>query len=256
MPRMPRVSMQGPSGVGTLLEGKKDGKPVIQVKFDDGDTYYITKTNDTVPSYIQNGTFFVKLSSGKNKIESMRPISGTLRGKVKNFVAKEGEQPVPRTRVGNYGPYEVFSVILSITKPEKYNGMEVYLEMPFKFTPVMVDGTEVTAIPASKSKSVELLDNFVMATKATSKSHIPYSDNPLPTLEKYILRADAEFEWTMKDGWVAAILPPDLNEDFSNTTPVFADESTTDFGEPEEAEDFAPESSNEEETADWNSVSD
>ena len=270
MPRMPRISTRGPSGVATLLEGKKNDnqgrkRPVVQVKFEDGSTYYVYKTKDTVPSYVQNGTFFVSLNQSKNKIESMRPVSGTMRGKVKNFVAREGEQPVPRTRQGQYGPYEVFSVILQVTKPEKYAGMEVYLEMPFKFvsTTVTVNGEnhEVLAIPISKSKSVEMLDNFVLATKATAKQHIPYSDNPLPTMEKRILRAEAEFDWTMKDGWVSDILPPDLNEDFGSTP---AEESTTDFSEPEEAEefveDFETETPSEEfgddEAPDWGSVED
>ena len=94
---MPRISNRGPQGVAKLTEGVKNGKSFIQVAFEEGGKFYIAKTKDTCPPYVQNGVFFVSLSPDKKEIKNMRPLSGDFVGKVTSFVAREGEQPVPQT---------------------------------------------------------------------------------------------------------------------------------------------------------------
>ena len=90
--------------------------------------------------------------------------------------------------------------------------MEIYQQLHYRFMPAQVEVKgvmrEVAAIPVSKSKAVEQLDNFIMATKAVVDGPIPYSDNILPTLQKRILRKEAEFKFIMKDGWINNIIPP------------------------------------------------
>lgn len=86
MPRMPRVSTRGPSGVATVQLGKKDGNNVAKVIFEEGDTFYIQVAKNTVPPYLQKGQFFVQLGKDRRTITSMRPLSGQMKGKVKNFV--------------------------------------------------------------------------------------------------------------------------------------------------------------------------
>lgn len=289
MSNMPRVDTRGPSGLALVKLGKTgSGKSAVMVGFLDedgsvGDKYTIIKSGDNVPEYVQPGKFFVSLSSDRKKITGMKPISGSFSGHIKNFIAKEGEKPTPKTRAGQYGPYEVFASIIEILKPEKYAGMNVYLELPYKFVPTMKkfgnEMKEIAGIPISKSASVGMLEDYILATKAADVGPIPYSDNVLPTLQKRILRQDAEFEFVMKNGWVSAINPPDVNEgqtedeneDWGDTTkkePAKVEEPTkkppkkpvvedgvTDWGDPDEVDaKETDEDDDKEEDVPWDDV--
>lgn len=216
--RMTRVSTTGPRGLASCKTGKKNGKTFVRVTFeDDNKSYDIRKTSDNVPEYYLDGKFVVKLSPDKSKIDSMSPYSGQFEGMVKEFVHRENELPAPQTNTKAKWPYEYFAVLIEITSPEKYAGMVVYIQLHYRFEPADFEWkgkqVEIAAIPISKARSVEMLDNFIMATKAVAKGPIPYSDNILPYLQKRIMRESAKFTFTMKDGWIDHILPPDMNED-------------------------------------------
>lgn len=277
--KMPRVSTKGPQGIAALTEGKKGNKTFVRVAFEEsGDKYFIAKTKDNCPDYVQNGTFYVNLSPDKKSINSMRAVSGQFRGKCTEFVSRKDEPPVPNTKTiqSSRGTFEVvqFGVIITITKG-KYKGMDYFLSLNYDFVPAMVEypsgsGTmrEVAGLRKSKSRYVEMLDNFIMATKAVVKSPIPWSDNILPTMQKRVLQADAEFDFIVKDGWISTIIPPDLNEDVeaedwgdeAETVPQEEDVSVPqdDWGDPDE-EDFDDgdtETSGDDSDAPWDEVED
>lgn len=250
----PRVGRGGPKGIATVSLGKMNGKKAVRVDYDDDKAYTVLASN--CPDYVQEGKFFVVMSAQKDEIQRMSPVNGQFTGKVSQFMAQEGKPPVPKTRSyqnKDWKPYQYFAVFVEVTDPERYKGMEVYIELRYHFGEAQeeINGTmrRVAAITNLRSPNTGTLEEFLDATGVWEHGPIKYSDNILPILQKRILTNDREFGLILKDGWLQYFIIPDentleVNDDWgddsegfdADDTPLEVEDSGSGWGEPDEEE--------------------
>ena len=252
---LPEVKSTVLKGQATVKTGSMKDKKVFGVTFSDKPDVTHTILAKNAPSYAVAGEFYVKLSSDKSKIESMSPQRGKFRVVVDSFPAREGEQPTPYTVVNQKynSSSEKFNVLLKIVS-EKYNGMPILLILPYYWfdeAEAEVGGVMRSVVglkvPKKPSPGHKQLKAFLSASGALKFGHIKWSDNILPTLQKYILRAATEFVVRLENGFVDTIEWDDddsqTDSDFVEQTPEPAkkvakkpavDDDVTDWGEPEE----------------------
>lgn len=258
--RPPRVSNSGVYGKALVKLGKKGDKKAVLIKFDEGDSFVLNPSK--CPKYVQSGQFVVSLTPEKDGIRGMRPINGQFKGRVSKFLSQEGKPPIPRTKdvtfKGESYSYQYFTVLIEITSPSKYKGMEVVFMPRYHFGEALetVNGEprRVTAITKLRSKYTAMLDEFLTATGAWDKGPIPYSDNILPTLQKRIQVSNKEFGFVLKDGWIQYIIIPDANELESNDD--WNDESSDEDDQKDEQLEFnfnASDSDDDDEDFGWGS---
>ncbi|MHA2220154.1 MAG: hypothetical protein ACXACY_30095 [Candidatus Hodarchaeales archaeon] len=166
-----------------------------------------------VPRSLKPGNWFVQLHTKKKLINDWKPIKGLYEAKVKEFSARENEPPRPKTydRTTPEGhPYQVqdFTVILEILSKDA-KGATITYNVPFKFDYDEEDYKEKTRRTlqiAGRGKRSDALEEFLRIT-GVFNSVLPYKDNPLPLLQKAILKEDRKFNVQIEKGWVSAIYP-------------------------------------------------
>jgi len=194
---------KGASGVAKVMLSKTGN--TAKVIFKDGETFTV-KTSEC-PDNLKAGVWHVQMTGDESGIFSFRPVNAVVKGKVSKFVSGENEPPTPKTSKGKF-PFEYFVVILEITEPEKFSGIEVPFVLRYKFDAVEDDsGNKVTGIKGGKYG--DLLDEFLMLTGAWDRGAMKFKSNVLPDLEKRILHAGKTFGFIMKDGYVDSLYSED-----------------------------------------------
>jgi hypothetical protein len=170
-------------------------------------SYVLEKEN--CPETVREGTFIVNLAGDGKKMHSIRPINGVDKFKVKEFMAQKDKEPAPKTHEGKFGPYQTFAVTFEIVEGPRA-GMTVPGSYPFDFVQDHDDvpGKGVQEVLGVKKKSKspgndrlwELLD-----VSGAGKHQVPYKENPLPTLQKIMLREAKVFSGSYKDGWMTSL---------------------------------------------------
>ena len=136
------------------------------------------------------------------------PASGEFDAKLDKFVAKEGEQPVPETRKGKKGKdYQTFAVLIQITTGP-WKGANYFYQMYPNFGK---DEDGNLAISGSGSGSDALFD-FMEAVGVVNYT-IPFSENPLPEIQKLALEENRDFRIIVAKGWIDRIVAPLGEED-------------------------------------------
>lgn len=136
------------------------------------------------------------------------PANGEFDAKLDKFVAKEGEQPVPESRPGKKGkPYKVFAVLLQITSGP-WAGCNCWYQMYPNFGK---DEAGMLAVSGEGTGSDALYD-FMEATGVTDHE-IPFSENPLPEIQRLALAENRNFRIIIVKGWVDRIIAPLGDED-------------------------------------------
>jgi hypothetical protein len=178
---------------------------------------YILEKEDC-PDYIRKGKFMVNLSSNGKKMYGIHPITGIAKFKVKEFVAGRDQkgnplEPAPKTHPGTqYGPYQTFSVIFEISEGEN-KGMQMIGSFPFEFIEdhEEVDGKIQSVLGAKRKKNSPRNDLFwdLMKVTGIDRKTLPYKENPLPMLQKHMLKEDRTFTGAYKDGWINSLFSED-----------------------------------------------
>jgi len=170
------------------------------------------------------GTYRVTMSKDGTKILSVRPPAGTYIMKFKNMGNKVADVPEPKIQRG--GPRQsrdgskhwiapdslIFVTIQEVLSDGKYQGLEVYNNVPYIFS--QVPGSNMTKLEASGKNELERVETYLrVAGFDLAKNDIPYSDNILPWLERYLQKNGRAFLGTLgENGFIStfADLPPEL----------------------------------------------
>lgn len=175
-----------------------------------------TLEKEDCPEYVKSGVFIVNLSGNGKKMYSIRPVTGIAKFRVKEFIAQKdpktgkAKEPEPKLHNGKYGPYMTFSVSFEIVEGEN-KGMIVPGSFPFDF----IEGQEEipgqglqSVLNVKKKKDSKYNDALWEFLKATgiAKITLPYKENPLPMLQRYILKENRVFSGAFKDGWMTSLI--------------------------------------------------
>lgn len=159
----------------------------------------VSKAN--APDNLFEGRHVLQLSEDKKSIKAFKPYSGQHPAKFQKFSAKEGEQPAPKTKSGEYGPYNVFYPIFEITDGP-YKGCNVSYQVAYKFQ----EGDDgLTEFAGTKGKFLEQLEEF-LDTVIGDFDPPKWSDNLLPLFQKMALRANRAVGIVFKRGFVATLV--------------------------------------------------
>lgn len=217
MYRPKRVSNFGTQGIA-LVKFTEDKRSVL-VKFTDENNekkFKISRKN--TPKGLFPGKWYLSVNREGDAITAYRPVVGNFSGQVVRFAAREGEKPAPKTvnvlprEKGQKGySYEAFTVIIRITSPKEYAGIEVPLFLHYNFLEAEEDGASVVGF-MSKGRHTDMLVEFTEVAGAWERGPMKWSDNILPALEKRILRAAKTFSFVMKNGFIETVYAEDALE--------------------------------------------
>lgn len=150
------------------------------------------------------------------------PASGEFDAKLDKFNAPEGQEPVAETKPGRKAgtSYKTFGVLIEITSGV-WKGAKYYYSLYPNFA---ADEDGNLAVSGTGSGSDALFD-FMEATGVAEQT-FPFSENPLPAIQRLAKELDRQFRIIVAKGWIDRIVAP-LNEE---------DAFETDFPEPELSE--------------------
>ena len=186
-----------------------------------GEDSFVIEMSDA-PENMPSGKWMLRINDD-NEVTDWRPLSGMYRGKTKGFVSKSDEEPAPQTKHVEYTDkggkahkydYQYFMVLIEITEGEA-KGAVLAHKLRYKFAEVKeeVGGKERSAVGIiGHGKYTEALEDYLSVSGGADKP-MPWSDNILPTLEKRILRADKEFAFVVKEGWINTFLDTGVDEE-------------------------------------------
>jgi len=195
----------------------------------------VTFKTGNFPDYISTvmggQEFMFTISDNKEKLFGLKPVMGMFRGKVVGFIGDGDNPPTPRTKSyqysGNIVEYQYFLANIVVTAPEEYAGC-VFTHM-LRYNYRMAEdekGRQVVGY-ASKGKHTEHLIEFDAVTGIWQFGPMPWSENILPAIEKRTLKADQEFQFSMKEGWINDVYPV-TNPPKSEVVDGFDDEELDD----------------------------
>lgn len=200
--------VRGASGVASVAFSPDGSKVKVTMKEDDKS--YIVPMDDC-PEEIRKGTWFITMSSDEKKVLGIRPANGIFKAKVQKFVAQEGQDPAPRTKVGPDWSYDFFLVLVELLD-ENVKGMTVPCMLRYHFGEADEDGKSVVAFTHPKSKYTPLVIEFCEVTGVWARGAMPFKDNILPLMEKRIMRENRTFQVVLKGGYVDSFLELDNAE--------------------------------------------
>lgn len=211
---MKRQSNESIGGLANILINP--GRKLVRVAFiatkdnPDPKTYDIPFAN--VPEYRATGLYRVRLSGNGEKLYSMTPAEGMYGVKVAKFASEENKPPVwlTKTGTGKNGVYTYFQflVFLEIISG-KETGMPVPAFLRYNFEADR-DDPKLAVFSHPKSKFTDQLEDFLTVSGVLpylENGKIPFSDNLLPSMEKYLLRYGKDFTVLMKEGYIDKFLP-------------------------------------------------
>ena len=225
-------------GVRGLASATKIGDDKLRVVFEDNKgTFLLTVGEDTLPEYFpfskmrKEGTINISATMNKEgtKILFANPASGEYEARFNKMVAPEGQEPVAETKPGTKGkPYKQFAVLIEIVGVKKsdgitstWKGANLYKPLYPNFAP---DEDGNLAISGGGSGSDTLYD-FLEAT-GVSNHNIPFSDNPLPEIQRIAQKENRTFKVILQKGWIDMIIPPMLDDAFELEDDFFEEKST------------------------------
>jgi len=189
----------GPKGPA-LVKTKKN---LIRVEFKDDKLgkHTIKRTEKTQQLF--DGRWIIQLNKDKNEVMSFHPYNGSFQGKVLKFACKDGEPPQFFQSGGQY-PDTMFTVILTITSPSKFKGIEVPYFLRHRFTEEQTSDGKIY-IGIGKGKHGDNLLKFLRLNNVESQGPMPWKTNPLPMVEKRVLHNDEEFGFAIENGYVSGV---------------------------------------------------
>lgn len=130
------------------------------------------------------------------------PSSGEYEARFNKMVSPEGQAPVAETKQGKKGTYKQFAVLIEITDGP-WKGTNYWKPYYPNFGK---DEAENLAVAGSGSGSDALFD-LLECTKVVNHE-IPFSENPLPEIQKIAQEEDARFKIIVQKGWIDMLVKP------------------------------------------------
>jgi hypothetical protein len=211
----PRVSQtfERIRGQAKVQLHKKTGD--AKILFREPKKEYLIKSEFVQADPVWPGMGMVEVSEDGRYFFAMRPWKGLFKARCTGIVAKEGEEPVPNVKSGNWGPYSTFTALFEILEG-KYQGAVYAMNLSYKF----VDAEGVAALPGERGKSqyTDKAEDFMYAVGAWDTA-IDYSDNILPEIDRRIKNAERGLMIAVKEGWIDQLIDvdeedPDQGEDW------------------------------------------
>jgi len=202
----PQSNEKGQRGVGSLV---KLSANKVRMDFDAAEPVGLEVSETTIPEILlkvinkmpDNAKVSIEctLDITGTKIMFARPLVGTFDFKLIKFYAPEGQQPVMETKVGKGGKaYRQFSAIVEILRK---TGAKSDLWKGARYNIFFFDSfgknEKGDLLVLSKGEASDFLSDFLDATGVGTHT-IPYSENPLPAIERIALEEEVVFSASVK----------------------------------------------------------
>ena len=180
----------------------------------------IVKEEDCHP-VAKVGTWSCNLSTNKDRIYNLRPITGVFPAKFKEFRARKDEQPTPQMAGGKF-PHLVFRPLFELTRPDVAGMVVEYqwgLSYNFQEFPNEEDGKPSIvgySKDIDKSTPTQALHEFMEVCGIWEKGPMAWQDNLLPKIQKRALDAAKSFLIHVENGYVKVLIA-DQSSAFSET---------------------------------------
>lgn len=180
------------------------------------------KVEDCLP-VAKTGVWAANLSTNKDKLFSLRPLSGMYDGKFKEFLAPKDEPPAPKMS-GGKPEYQhlIFNPLFVLTSPD-VEGMIVKYQwgLDYAFVDwVDAEGNHIVGYGKQLEKSTHMqkVDEFMTLTGIWDRGAMKWQENILPMMQKRALDADKPLRIIVKDSFVDTLMADqssnfDENED-------------------------------------------
>lgn len=211
MKLLPGVTERGPMGPANVaIKGRTLAVVMLDERNNETNDRYAF-TLDDLPKGAKppSGKYAVSVSADGQYLQGMRPLNGAVTVKVKHFAHKEGQPPQFKEDKGTrtnrksqtYTVNDLKFTVIGRILSEPYEELEVVLPIlaKRKLNGFVEDDEGMLAIQGD-SDAIRKTIMFMEAT-GVANTPIPFSDNPLPALEKAILNADREFLVVLQNGW-------------------------------------------------------
>jgi len=159
---------------------------------------------ENVPDNFGKGYHNVTISSDGNNVLSFFPAVGNYTVRLKEFAAKEGETPSPKTVTDKYGEKQVFTAILEIVDGE-YKGVTIPYRLQYNIADS--DGVMGYSKRIGRSPNVQALNSFLDCIGAFDYGELPYRENMLPIWMAAANKAKKKFSLYMDNGWPVKVTP-------------------------------------------------
>lgn len=191
---------KGARDVGKII---KVSDTKVRVEFEGGEVFPIEVSETTVPKILIDvlrnkkvGVSLpvdVTLDSTNTKILFVKPLTGTFDLKFIKFYAKENTPPVIETHTKGNNTYGSFSAVLEV---QNITGGKSTNWRGARFNVMFFDSfgqdEDGNLLVESKGEASDFLNDFMDAIGVGNHT-IPYSENPLPEIEKIALEESRIF---------------------------------------------------------------
>ena len=197
-------------------------KNSLRVGFLDGETFDLDL--DQWEEKRPGGKFNITLSRDNTKIFGVRPIAGSYILRFAGFGNRIEDVPEPKIQRGGkrqkkdggyfYAPDRmVFIPQFAVHAEGKYDGLLVATFLPYVFEPVQ--GTDLTQINGRRGEITQVENFLSICGFDVMRDEIPYSNNILPWLERYLYAKNEPVMGSINDkGFVAdlSVIPNELKK--------------------------------------------
>ena len=197
-----KTGEKGPQGIARVNVSEKK----VTVIFEDGDKFDLTPAD--CPKYlVKSGKYAVSLNLEGTTMYNARPLGGSHLVRFKEFTHKKDEPPAPKIVSGGLRTKKdgtrfvvddsvQFGAIFQIVGPD-HTGFELAYFVPYAFK----NWSDETGIGGKGSQKLEA---FLRSTGIDfSSDTIPFSDNVLPWLQKFLRTKNTLLIATLtKEGYI------------------------------------------------------
>lgn len=236
--KMPEKTKETYRGLAVITKAKKDDtryfKVVLEVgKDEDKKLIEAYVKPEKCPSYLNAGRWRITLSQDKQTVFNAVPSDAVVKAQFDGIWHREGEEPTPTTKQGQYGPYLVFTWNWK-SVDENYPGMTASQELSYNFEPIPWGESKehyIAGYTTSKVKSprTAMLDAVLNSSGVLGvgeeEKPLPWKENLLPVITKRANIAREEHGvtslLTFSNGWIIAVKPDVGNSGWDEDDPDY-----------------------------------
>jgi hypothetical protein len=157
------------------------------------------------------GTWACNLSTNQDRIYNLRPISGVIPAKFKEFRSRKDEAPTPQMTGGKF-PHLVFRPVFELLQKDVEGMLVEYqwgLSYNFQEFPNEEDGKPSIvgySKDITKSEPTQALNEFMEVCGIWERGPMAWQDNLLPKIQKRALDAAKTFMIHVEKGYVKVLI--------------------------------------------------
>lgn len=184
------------------------------------------------------GIWAATLSTNKDKLFSVRPLSGMFDGRFKEFSAPKDEPPAPKMSGGKpEWQHLIFNPLFVLTSPD-VAGMIVKYQwgLDYAFVDFVNDtGDHIVGYGKQLDKSTHMqkVDEFMTLTGIWDHGALRWKDNILPDMQKRAIEANKSLRIIVKGSYIETLLADQSSEPFEDVSNETYEEDELDNGKEE-----------------------